>query len=421
MNKDFTLVSWAKDAVLYEVNIRQYTVEGNFASFQTHLPRIKKMGVDIIWLMPITPISKLKRQGSLGSYYACSSYTKINEEFGNIDDFKSLVTEAHQLGLKVIIDWVANHTGCDHEWTKNYPEYYQQDAEGNFTERNGWKDVIDLNFENNEMQIALIEAMRFWINECDIDGFRCDMAHLVPLSFWKKARTSCDALKKIFWLAECDDEKYLEVFDVNYAWSWMHLTEKLMKAEINLTDLKQNLSTYLSLPKDKLKLFFTSNHDENSWNGTEFEKYGINAKAFAVLAFTFFGMPLIYCGQEIPNQKRLAFFEKDVLDWSNELKYEKFYTKLTFIHKIISQQEVEFEFLLFNQSQSILSFIKKSKTELLLIILNLSKHDRIHFQINHSAISGSFVNIFSEIVYQFNEVENFELMAGDYLVFRKLK
>ena len=421
MNKDFTLISWAKNAVLYEVNIRQFTPDGTFYAFQKHLPRIKKMGVDILWLMPITPISSIKRQGSLGSYYACSSYTKINEEFGNLDDFKLLVKEAHQLGLKVIIDWVTNHTGCDHEWTKNHPDFYQQDAEGNFTERNGWKDVVDLNFENSEMQKALIEAMQFWVKECDIDGFRCDMAHLVTLNFWKDARTKCDALKMLFWLAECDDEKYLEVFDVNYAWSWMHLTEKLIKHEIKMNDLISNLTLYLSYPKEKLKLFFTSNHDENSWNGTEFEKYGITAKAFTVLAFTYLGKPLIYSGQEIPNQKRLAFFEKDNLDWNNGIKLENFYSKLSSIHKIILNEEANFEFLPSNQNQSILAFLKKSNTELLLIILNLSKLNKVNFQINHTLISGTFLNLFSEMIYQFNEVENFELMAGDYLVFRKLK
>jgi glycosidase len=421
MIDNFSLVSWAKDAVLYEVNIRQYSIEGTFAAFQSHLPRLKNMGVDIIWLMPITPISLLKRQGSLGSYYACSSYTKINDEFGKIEDFILLVKEAHNLGLKVIIDWVANHTGCDHEWTKNHPEFYQQDAEGNFTERNGWKDVIDLNFENDEMQDALIEAMQYWIIECDIDGFRCDMAHLVPLHFWKTARTKCDSIKKLFWLAECDDENYFEVFDVNYAWSWMHLTEKLMKSEINLNDLITNLASYTSLPKNKLKLFFTSNHDENSWNGTEFEKYGITAKSFAVLTFTYIGMPLIYSGQEIPNQKRLAFFEKDNLIWNEVLKFEDFFSTLSSLHKILPNDKATIEFLPSDQSQSILSFIKKTESELILVILNLSKHDRIQFQTKHSSIIGDFINVFSDRIYQFKENEKFELMAGDYLVFRKLK
>lgn len=420
MSKDFKLASWSKDAVLYEVNIRQYTVEGTFASFQNHLSRLKQMGVDILWLMPITPISILKRQGRLGSYYACSSFTKINEEFGSIEEFKTLIKEAHQIGLKVIIDWVANHTGCDHEWTKTNSEYFIKDIEGNFTERNGWKDVIDLNYNNKEMQAAMIQSMQFWINECDIDGFRCDMAHLVQLDFWKVARKECDKLKELFWLAECEDKNYLDVFDVNYAWSWMHLTEKLMKQEIKLQNLILNMQSYLSSSCQKFKLFFTSNHDENSWNGTEYEKYGIASRAFAVLAFTWFGFPLIYSGQEIPNKKRLLFFEKDVIDWSYELKLENFYSKLSLLHKIISNEDAIFEILSSEKDEFCFAYIKQSKTELLLIILNLSKQDRIKFSLSNSLISGSFLNFFSEIKHHFNCNENFELMAGDFLVFRKL-
>jgi glycosidase len=229
MAKNFPLVSWAIGANIYEVNIRQYTPEGNFVAFAKHLPRLKDMGVKILWLMPITPISIAKRQGSLGSYYACSSYTKINAEFGSIEDFKQLVATAHSLDFKVIIDWVANHTGYDHHWTKEHPEFYLKDKDGNFTEKNGWQDVIDLDYSNEALQEAMIAAMQFWITTCQIDGFRCDMAHLVPLSFWLKARQACDEIKKLFWLAECDEKEYHQVFDVSYAWQWMHATEKYFK------------------------------------------------------------------------------------------------------------------------------------------------------------------------------------------------
>ncbi|TXT33545.1 MAG: alpha amylase [Chitinophagaceae bacterium] len=180
MSTEFSTVAWAKDATMYEVNIRQYTQEGTFKAFAKHLPRLKEMGVTLLWLMPITPISKKVRQGTLGSYYASSSYTSINPEFGTLDDFKQLVTEAHQLGFKIIIDWVANHTGWDHHWTIEHPDWMMKDEAGNFTEKNGWHDVIDLNFDVPQMRTALIDAMRFWVTECDIDGFRCDMAHLVP-------------------------------------------------------------------------------------------------------------------------------------------------------------------------------------------------------------------------------------------------
>ncbi|MCW3086841.1 MAG: 1,4-alpha-glucan branching protein, partial [Sediminibacterium sp.] len=225
MRKDFSMVSWAEGSNIYEVNIRQYTEEGSFAAFGKHLPRLRAMGVEILWLMPVTPISEKIRQGTLGSYYACSSYTDTNPEFGTAADFKTLVQEAHALGFKLIIDWVANHTGWDHSWTVRHPEWYLHDAEGNFTDKHGWHDVIDLDFTNNDMRAAMTDAMQYWVREFDIDGFRCDMAHLVPLDFWKDARTKCDALKPLFWLAECEVIAYHDVFDTSYAWWWMHVTE----------------------------------------------------------------------------------------------------------------------------------------------------------------------------------------------------
>src|SRR5215831_2889247 len=264
MNIQFEKVSWIDGANVYEVNIRQYTPEGTFSAFMKHLSRLKKMGVKILWLMPVTPISKKLRMGSLGSYYACSSYIKINPEFGTLDDLKELVQEAHQLEMKLIIDWVANHTGWDHHWTVENPGWYKKDEHGNFKDFHGWTDVIDLNYESKEMRVAMIEAMEFWIKECDIDGFRCDMAHLVPLDFWKIARQHCDSFKPLFWLGECEVPEYHEVLDVSYAWEWMHVSEKVVKQIASLQHMKDVLSKYQKYPNKGLKLFFTSNHDENS-------------------------------------------------------------------------------------------------------------------------------------------------------------
>lgn len=214
---------------MYEVNIRQYTPEGTFAAFANHLPRLQRMGVETIWLMPVTPISKKKRQGSLGSYYACSDYTALNPEFGSSRSFKALVKKVHELGMKLMIDWVANHTGADHSWIQKNPHWYIKDEQGNFTERNGWVDVYDLDYSNPDMRAAMIEAMQFWIREYEIDGFRCDMAHLVPLDFWADARKQCDALKPLCWLAETDESNYHEVFDISYAWKWMHVSEQVVR------------------------------------------------------------------------------------------------------------------------------------------------------------------------------------------------
>ncbi|TAE65597.1 MAG: 1,4-alpha-glucan branching protein, partial [Bacteroidetes bacterium] len=310
----FPSVAWSRQANIYEVNIRQYTKEGTFEAFAKHLPRLKAMGIDVLWFMPITPISKKIRQGTLGSYYACSSYTKINEEFGTLESFQQLVKQAHDVGLRVIIDWVANHTGWDHEWTVTNPEYYKRNAEGEFFDANGWHDVIDVDYDNPALQQAMVQAMQYWITQCDVDGFRCDMAHLVPLEFWKKARTALQATKHCYWLAETDVHSYFDVFDTLYGWEWMHASEKIVKGEFSLQQYNSLLHYYRTQGSKGAKLLFTTNHDENSWNGTEFEKYGTYAQAMAVFSVLFPGNALVYSGQEIPNKKRLAFFDKDELN-----------------------------------------------------------------------------------------------------------
>ncbi|MBS1579884.1 MAG: 1,4-alpha-glucan branching protein [Bacteroidetes bacterium] len=415
----FKTVDWAINTNIYEVNIRQYTKEGTFAAFAKHLPRLKDMGVETLWLMPITPISVEKRQGSLGSYYACSSYTTINPEFGSLADFKTLVTQAHILKIKIIIDWVANHTGYNHAWTKEHADWYEKDEHGNFTEKNGWADVIDLNYKNNELRKGMIEAMQYWINECDIDGFRCDMAHLVPLDFWQEARTQCDSLKTLFWLAECEEVKYHAVFDVTYAWQWMHATEKFINHEIDINELYNVLHTYSQYPNDAAKLFFTTNHDENSWNGTEYEKYGNLAKSLAVFTFTWKGIPLIYSGQELPNNKRLKFFDKDEIEWteSKQPLLHNFYKPLIALHKteVIATGEI------FNlpTSNNCMAYLRKKDEEVVLVILNLSNNDRIKLSLSHSWLQGNFSNVFSELIYSFNVTETFELQAGEYLVYAK--
>lgn len=418
MANHFPSVNWAIGASLYEANIRQYTVEGTFAEFQKHLPRLKAMGIDIIWLMPITPISIEVRQGTLGSYYACSSYVKINAEYGTLNDFKSLIDEAHELGLKVIIDWVANHTGWDHHWTKEHSDWYEKDAAGNFTEENGWHDVIDLDYSNNNMRKAMIEAMQYWVKECDIDGFRCDMAHLVPLDFWNEARIACDNIKKLFWLAECENVEYHNVFDVTYAWEWMHVTEKYFQGNASLNHVYDVLHKYSQYPKDSKKLFFTTNHDENSWNGTEYEKYGNAAKAMAVLTTTLNGMPLVYSGQENPNTKRLKFFDKDVIEWNSKLQLHDFYKAILTLHKSKAIAEGEM-FNLPTNHEHVMAFLRKKELEVVLVILNFCGEGKIKIQVNHEWLNGNFSNVFSGLKYTLKQNEIFELQGYEYLVYCK--
>ncbi len=418
MIDSFKQVSWANSDSIYEVNIRQYTAEGTFKAFEKHLPRIKDMGIDIVWLMPITPISQVHKKGSLGSYYACSSYTKINPEFGTEADFKDLVDAAHTLGMKVIMDWVANHTGSQHEWMQEHPNWFAQDASGVFSERNGWEDVVDLNFDNSLMRIALIDAMEFWVRQFNIDGFRCDMAHLVPLDFWIAARTKLQDSKILYWLAECEDIAYHQVFDTSYAWSWMHASQKLGKGEDGLHEVYTILHQYAQYPKGASKLFFTSNHDENSWNGTEYEKYGKAAKAWAVFTLTWNGQPLIYSGQELPNHKRLAFFDKDQLHWTSEKPLlHDFYTTLLTARR---QFPVLAAGSIFNlpTDNAVMAYFKQDQGQTALVILNFSA-ERQQVHVKHEAFTGKFTNLFSGLSFEFNGDSQFELMPGEFIVYLK--
>lgn len=420
MSTRIQMVDWARDATMYEVNIRQYTLEGTFNAFEKHIPRLADMGIKILWLMPITPISKVARKGQLGSYYACSSYTKINPEFGTEKDFFNLIQCAHEHGMKIIIDWVANHTGREHEWMMHHPEWFTQDATGNFTERNGWDDVVDLDYTNQAMRLALIGAMQYWVTQFNIDGFRCDMAHLVPLDFWEQARTACESIRPLFWLAECEELNYHQVFDVSYAWDWMHMSEKMAHHQATIHDLYNVLHQYAQYPAGALKLFFTSNHDENSWNGTEFEKYGVAYKSWAIFTFTWKGMPLIYGGQEIPNKKRLLFFDKDPIEWNGQPTLHEFYKTLIGLRKqypaIVSGET----FNLRIHAGGAMAYLRYDQRDTILVGLNLT--DQIQkINLSHEKLNGMFKNIFSGMIFTFQNDISFELMPGDFFVYVKIE
>lgn len=396
MYRRFTPVAWTSGSNIYEINIRQYTAAGTFNAFAEHLPRLRDMGVEILWFMPITPISKEVRQGTLGSYYACSDYKAINPEFGTLADFKRLVQKAHDLGFKVIIDWVANHTGWDHVWTKTNPGFFKRNSEGKFYDTNGWHDVIDLNFYDQHLRKAMIDAMRFWIKECDIDGFRCDMAHLVPLDFWRQARLELDEIKPLFWLAETEDAAYLDVFDSWYTWRWMSATEKYCKHEKNMGDLLFILETYKNLyPGAATGAFFTANHDENSWNGTEYEKYGGAAKALTVFSCTWKGLPLVYSGQELPNRKRLKFFDKDPIEWNGRFELHEFYQTLLKLRKQhpALQNGVEPALISVAANEPVLAFARISEGREVIVVLNLSPNEVI-VKLPGEYVKKSFTNIF---------------------------
>jgi glycosidase len=380
------------------------------------------MGIDIIWLMPITPISQTNKKGSLGSYYACSSFTKINPEFGTVSDFKDLVDAIQAMGMKVIIDWVANHTGQDHVWTISNPKFYMQDDQQNFTERNGWTDVIDLNYDNPVMRTAMINAMRYWVDTAGIDGFRCDMAHLVPLDFWIEARQALDAIKPLYWLAECEDVRYFEAFDTTYAWAFMHASGSINRHEPNLKAVFDQLDIYASEGSNSHKLFFTANHDENSWNGTEYEKYGVTAKAWAVFTATWGGLPLVYSGQEIPNHKRLMFFDKDQLIWPEQTTQTALHSFYKALFSLRANNDAVVlgppQMLQTPYPESVIGFIKKHQNNVVLVLLNISEQHRLAFEISHPLLQGNFEQIFSGLQFTFSNTQKFELQAGEYLVYQ---
>ena len=418
MSTAFPIISWANGTNIYEVNIRQYTAEGTIAAFCGHMPRLKDMGVEILWLMPITPISIEKRQGKWGSYYAARSYIEIDKAYGTVDDFVQLITVAHTLGMKVIIDWVANHTGYDHQWTTKYPEFYRKDEMGNFTGIHGWIDVIDLNYAMPAMRKEMITSMKYWIRAFDIDGFRCDMARTVPLDFWLEARAECDAIKPLFWLAECEVFDYHEVFDVTYGWEVMRAFDKYFSTgEIGLPQIKEMLATYAGYPAGARKLLFTSNHDENSYYGTEYEKYGTCAQALAVFTCTWPGIPLVYSGQELPNKKRLAFFEKDEITWSDQVQLHDFYKAMLNLRaQNKALQENASVLTLLAKDKSILAYLCRRQKDKVFVIMNLSSQT-VDFEIDHPAIAGFYEDLFSGRKVELNRRQNYSFNPGEYKLF----
>lgn len=327
---------WSTNAVMYEVNVRQYTPEGTFKAFESSLPRLKELGVDILWFMPIYPISEKNRKGKLGSYYSVADYEAVNPEFGTLDDFKALVNKAHEMGFKVLLDWVGNHTGWDNKWITEHKDWYTQDSLGNVIAPDpDWTDVADLNYNNQDMRKAMLHALKFWVKEANIDGYRCDYAGGVPTDFWETARASLDSIKPVYMLAENQDKMDLlnKAFNSNYGWDFFHLMNEVAQGKKTALDMDSSLvRTQKTYPIGRYPLEFTSNHDENSWNGTVRERLGDAVKTMAVLSFTVPGMPLIYSGQEAGLNKRLKFFEKDTINWS-DLSMQQFYEELIKLKK----------------------------------------------------------------------------------------
>ena len=420
LSGSFETPDWAKNLSIYEVNIRQYTEAGTFKEFENHLPRLNEVGVGILWLMPINPIGEKNRKGSLGSYYSVKDYLAVNPEFGSMDDFKSLVNKAHAMGMYIIVDWVANHTAWDNVWAGTHPDFYTKDSAGNFVPPvQDWGDVIDLNYDNKNLWKEMINALKYWVKECDIDGYRCDVAGMVPIEFWIEARKELEKIKPVFMLAEWDTPEIHEAFDMSYDWNFHKIMNSIFKEEMTASDIIEHFTDdKKSFPADAIRMLFTSNHDENSWNGTEFERLGEAAETFAVLTCLLPGMPLVYSGQEAGFNKRLSFFDKDTIIWKEHpMKdiYKKLFVLRTFNQALLPQSSINFFDI---NDDDLLLFSRVKDDEKVFAIFNLSKDEK-EFSFDDKSMNGNFRNYFTGELVDFSILQNLKLNPWSYKIFVK--
>ncbi|HQQ96038.1 MAG TPA: alpha-amylase family glycosyl hydrolase [Cyclobacteriaceae bacterium] len=409
---------------VYEVNIRQHTAAGTLNAFTDDLSRLKELGVGVLWIMPVQPIGVKNRKEPLGSYYSIRNYNEINPEFGNEADFKTLVEKAHQLGMYVILDWVPNHTAWDHPWITEHPEYYAHDENGNIKHESDWLDIALLNHKNPETRKAMIEAMKFWVNTYQIDGFRCDHAgHEIPMYFWEEARAALDPIKDLFWLAEWDGARMHLNFDATYAWPLLHITDDVLPGKANANDIAdwidQDIHEYGQQP---FRLTMITNHDENSWHGTEFERYGDGMKTFAAFIFTAYGMPMLYSGQEAGLNKRLKFFAKDTIDWSDPQQLQPFYRKLVQLHldhSALWAGEYGSQPVRINERDSAIYAFRRTKgTDDVVGIMNFSRNSAV-VRLNPSCPTGTYLDYFSGEQFSLAPGKSIPLTPWQYLILVK--
>ncbi|GAB3886304.1 alpha-amylase family glycosyl hydrolase [Spirosoma agri] len=420
---------WAKNATIYEVNTRQFSKAGTFKAVEEQLPRLKELGVDIVWMMPIFPISQKNKKGSLGSPYAVADYRSVNPEFGTMDEFKSLVTRAHALGLRVILDWVPNHTGWDHTWVKEHPDWYTL-VNGKMTvpvdpktgKPTDWTDVADLDYGNPAMRKGMIDAMQYWVKECDIDGYRCDVAGYVPDDFWAELRPKLDSIKTVFMLAEweSDPNQFKSGFNMNYGWAIFAMMKNIAQGKLPVTSLDTLRASNQKLyPPWYYQMLFTQNHDENTQHGTLEESFGPSADAFIVLSSTLEGMPLVYNGMESNLNKRLAFFEKDTIAWGTYAKSDFFKTLLTLKHRNRALWNGtaggKAEKIVTDHDEAIYAFSRQRDNDRVTVLINLSGQAQT-FRLTGQGYEGMYMEVFSRQPMELKQDMSLTLKPWDYKV-----
>ncbi|MFY8068402.1 MAG: alpha-amylase family glycosyl hydrolase [Flavobacterium sp.] len=435
-----------ENAVIYEVNIRQYSPEGTFNAFTKDIPQLKELGVKIIWVMPIFPISQTKRKATggddskfasempaaeqhkyLGSYYAVSDFKKVNPEFGTIEDFRNLVKTAHDNGIYVILDWVPNHTGWDHVWIKNHPEYYTKNAKGEIIDPInpetgkswGWSDVADLNYDNQGLRKEMTADMLHWIKNENIDGFRCDVASNVPLDYWQQAIPQLRKEKNIFMLAEAWEPELLKdgLFDMAYGWEAHHTMNRIAQGKNSVKDWdKLILDNQKKYNTNDILMNFVDNHDENSWNGTTKSRLAKAEEAMTALSYVMPGMPLIYSGNEYGLNHSLKFFEKDSIPktkgaaWELRRKLGKLKTENSALNG--GKKSASYKKIKTSNDTEILAFERKKNGEKIIYIANLSDKT-----ISTSLpINGEFVDFITGKKIIFDAKLNTQLQPWQYYI-----
>ena len=443
---------WHKNATIYEVNLRHYTKENTFKSFEAQIPRLKEMGIDILWFMPINPVSVKNRKGELGSPYSIGDYYKTNPDYGTLDDFKSMVKAIHDAGMHIIIDWVPNHTGWDNPWITEHPDWYTHDKDGNIIDPIdyntgkswGWTDVADLNFDNKEMRIGMINALKYWINETGIDGFRMDVAHGVPVDFWAQCADSLYKIKPLFMLSEGEVPDIVNngTFIADYGWEMHHTlneiaatqgASRIKRANVEQGNVKEgekaiiqktalDIDTILAKKANQYQkgyqMQFTSNHDENLWADTEFARMGDGHQAFAVLTATFNGFPLVYTGQESAMDKKLKFFKKDEIPWG-DYKYASFYKTLFDLkHRNKALWNGSYGGPLVKiktgNDTKIYAFTREKDGDKVLVIINLSSMEQ-NGKLEGAA--GSYTDVFTATKQEWKDGDSISLKPWEYKVY----
>ncbi|MGB3075062.1 MAG: alpha-amylase family glycosyl hydrolase [Chitinophagales bacterium] len=419
---------WTKNATIYEANIRQFTAEGNFKAFEEHLPRLKELGVDIIWLMPINPIGEKNRKGTMGSYYSVKDYYAVNPEFGTLDEFKALVNKIHAMGMYVIIDWVANHSAWDNPLVTEHPEWYTKTMEGNFqpTPWYDWEDIIDFDYDQPGLRKYMTEVMKYWVKETDIDGFRCDVAGFIPVDFWDNLRTELDQIKPVFMLAEWESrDLHKKAFDMTYSWSLWDKLHDVTTGVKNINGLVEYLAHDVNtFPPDAYRMNFTDNHDKNSWEGNQYSNFGAGLEAAMVFCSVANGMPLIYSGQEAGLDRSLKFFDKDLIEWKehrNTTIYKKLFALKHTNEALWNGAAGGVMTRVYNdQMQQVISFYREKNGDKVLPIINFSAQP-ITVKLQSKFFAGNYLELFSGQTFALKGDDTFALAPWSYLVLSQTK